>query len=1085
MRRERLCVSPIGATIGYVTACAQCGAALPADARFCPSCAAAVEREPEPTEERKLATVLFADLVGSTELGGSQDPERTRALLDRFYDAMAAEIEGAGGTVEKFVGDAVMAAFGAPTALEDHAERALHAALAMQRRLAELFGDRLALRIGVNTGEVVVGKAREGSSFVTGDAVNVGARLEQAAAPGDILVGERTAAAVRGAFELEQPLTIEAKGKPDGVVSRRLIRALSLMRPRGVSGLHQAFIGRDHEFDELRAAYEGVVRDEAPALVMIVGDAGVGKSRLVRELWAWLAAQERQPVQRTGRCLSYGHGTAYWPLAEILREHFGILENDPPAVVAERLGGRRYLGLTLGLDPGEELHPLRARERLHDAWAEFLGELARERPAVVLVEDVHWADDELLKLLDSLVARVDGPLLMLATGRPELLERRPAWSRHAVLLNALSAAVAAELLDELLGVELPPSVRNVVVERAEGNPFFVEELLATLIDRGVLVRRDGAWSCQELPPDFEVPDTVQAVLAARIDLLPSAEKAALQAAAVIGRIFWTGPVYELVGGMPDFELLTERDFVRRRAGSSLPREREYAIKHALTREVAYGGLPKAKRAQLHAGFARWLERSERSDEHAALLAHHYAEAVRPEDVDLAWSGNEQEAAELRAKAVEWSRRAATVSIRRYEIEDGIALLHRAVAFEFDAGKQAELWLEIGRANALKFDGEAFRAAIEQAIELTGPSAELYTELALQTARRSGMWKRPPDREVVDEWIDRALELAEEDSPTHARALAAVALWRKDEAAARSLHAIAQRIGDAGLRSNALAALTDVAWSAGDLEQASTWLGHRLELLPQLVDPDDRHFALMTAVSLDLAAGKLSDANRASELLDEMVQGLTPHHRLHGMHSRLLIEMICGRWDHLRALTPQAERAVKANSAAPCPSNASSLLYCAVASLQCGDEAEAARLEAEAEVQILDPYRSLYWGPKLRLALARDDLPAVDRLVDSVDFRPRAGVRAAAGVDRVRLDDGAAAFLDALVALGARDRIESEAPQWVKSRTYVQPFALRALGTARADDALLDEAMTRFRAIGLDWRADETLTQHNRTRKDRP
>src|SRR6266516_2783477 len=542
--------------------CAQCGTALPPDARFCPACSAPVEADPEPAEERKLATVLFADLVGSTALAGAQDPERTRIVLDRFYDAMAAEIDAAGGTVEKFVGDAVMAAFGAPAALEDHPERALHAALGMHRRLDELFGDQLALRIGINTGEVVVGRPREGSSFVTGDAVNVGARLEQAASAGEILVGERTAAAVRGAFELEEPVTIEAKGKPDGVVSRRLVRALSLMRPRGVGGLHQAFVGREEEFDELRTAYERVARDEQPRLVTIVGDAGVGKSRLAREVWAWLAAQERQPIQRTGRCLSYGHGTAYWPLAEILREHFRILDNDPPAVVAERLGGRRYLGLTLGLD-------------------------------------------------------------------------------------ALPATVAGELLDELLGVELPPSVRNAVVERAEGNPLFVEELLATLIDRGVLARRGGAWSCVELPPGFEVPDTVQAVLAARIDLLPPTEKAALRAAAVIGRVFWTGPVYELVGGMPDFDLLTDRDFVRRRAGSSLPGEREYSIKHALTREVAYGGLPKAKRAQLHAGFARWLEGGgERSDEHAALLAHHYAEAVRPEDVDLAWSGNERTQAAL-------------------------------------------------------------------------------------------------------------------------------------------------------------------------------------------------------------------------------------------------------------------------------------------------------------------------------------------------------------------------------------------------------------------------------------------------------
>src|SRR5437667_1386457 len=237
--------------------CAACGTPLPEEARFCPSCGAPVEAPPA-TEERKLATVLFADLVGSTELG-EQDPERTRALLDGFYDAMAAEIEGAGGTVEKFIGDAVMAAFGAPLALEDHAERALHAALSMQRRLDELFGDRLALRIGVNTGDVFVGRPREGSSFVTGDAVNIAQRLEAAAGPGEILAGERTVAAVRGAFEFAEPATVEAKGKEGGVECRRVLRALTLMRPRGVGDLRQSFVGRDDELAQLQSAYQRAV----------------------------------------------------------------------------------------------------------------------------------------------------------------------------------------------------------------------------------------------------------------------------------------------------------------------------------------------------------------------------------------------------------------------------------------------------------------------------------------------------------------------------------------------------------------------------------------------------------------------------------------------------------------------------------------------------------------------------------------------------------------------------------------------------------------------------------------------------------
>src|SRR5206468_10818962 len=336
-------------------------------------------------DERKVATVLFADLVGSTSYADAEDPERTRVLLERFYDAMAGEIERAGGTVEKFVGDAVMAVFGAPAALEDHAERALHAALAMLHRTREL-DERLELRIGVNTGEVVVGRAREGSSFVTGDPVNVAARLEQGAAPGEILVGDRTVGAARGAFEFGEPITIEAKGKPEGVRCRRLVRALSLMRPRGVGGLARAFVGRDDELERLRRAYEAAVETAQPRLVTLLGDAGVGKTRLVRELWALLATLEPEPLRRTGRCLSYGEGIAYWALGEVLKEHLGLLETDPPERALELLGDREILGLALGLDVAGDLHPLAVRDRFQDAWAEFFTSAAAERPVVLLVE---------------------------------------------------------------------------------------------------------------------------------------------------------------------------------------------------------------------------------------------------------------------------------------------------------------------------------------------------------------------------------------------------------------------------------------------------------------------------------------------------------------------------------------------------------------------------------------------------------------------------------------------------------------------------------------------------------------------------
>src|SRR5438132_1829328 len=324
-----------------MAACRGCGEENPARARFCLACGTPLAA-PRGEDERKVATVLFADLVSSTERGASQDPERTRAMLARFYDAMAAEIEAAGGTVEKFAGDAVMAAFGAPDALEDHAERALHAALSMQRHLEP----GLALRIGVSTGEVVVGRAREGSSFVSGDAVNVAARLEQAAEPGEILAGERTAAAARGAFEFGDRTTVEAKGKSAGVPCRRVVRALSLMRTRRVRGLARAFVGRDAELERLYAAFRRAAQGSRPVLVTIVGDAGVGKTRLMRELWDRLGAEEHEPVRRTGRCLAYGQGITYWPLAEVLKEHLGILESDAPEEVLRRLGEREILGLT-------------------------------------------------------------------------------------------------------------------------------------------------------------------------------------------------------------------------------------------------------------------------------------------------------------------------------------------------------------------------------------------------------------------------------------------------------------------------------------------------------------------------------------------------------------------------------------------------------------------------------------------------------------------------------------------------------------------------------------------------------------------
>jgi class 3 adenylate cyclase len=1054
--------------------CPSCGSPLPERARFCPECGVALSVPTRDDEERKVATIVFADLVGSTELGAAQDPERTRALLERFYDAMAEEILRAGGTLEKFVGDAVMAVFGAPAAQEDHAERALHAALSMRRRLEELFGGKLAMRIGVNTGEVVVGRAREGGSFVTGDAVNVCARLEQNVSPGEILVGERTAALVRGAFEFDRSMRIEAKGKEDGVVCRRLVRALTLMRPRGVGGLRRPFVGRDAELDLLESTYRRVVHEAEPHLVTIMGDAGVGKTRLVRELWERLGAQPEEPTRRTGRCLPYGRAITYWPLGEILKEHLGVLDSDPPEVIRSRLGPRGILGLTVGLDPPGDLHPLVARDSLHEAWVDFLHELAAERPVVVLVEDLNWGEEPLLDLLERLAREVQGPLLLIATARPELLERRPAWSggrRNASVLwlEPLSHDDAARLVDEELALALPERLRALVVERSEGNPFYVEELLGTLIDQGVLARAEDGWRVSRLESQFAVPDSVQAVLAARIDLLPPLEKAALQAASVVGRAFWDAPVRELLGGVePDFALLEDRDFVRRRPGSSLAGAREYVIKHALTREVAYAGLPKARRARLHAAFADWIEREgEGRDEHAPLLAHHYAEAVRPEDADLAWAGQEDELARLRERALAWLRATAAVALRRYEIDDAIALLHRALALEPPVERQAELWREIGHAHALRYEGEAFWEAMQSSLSVCVERAvcgDTYSLLAFHTSVRSGMWRRRPERELVERWVEQALELAEPGTPAHARALVAQAMWAPEaaEGAAREAAAIAERLGDVELRSWAFAARSASAARAGRFEDSWTWAQRRFDLLPSIDDPDhvmEIHENLVPACS---AIGRFKEARRLAEAADDHAARLSTHHRVHGLALRLEVEELCGRWDAVRALTERARVVVHDNLDTPCARNARSLLICAASAVVTGDEDAAAALEVAAEELRMEGYGFSLEGPSIRIALARGDLDDVGELLDvSATHNLSFGLAARA------------ARLDALAALRLRERVEEEAAPLLQPRTYLEPFALRALGVVREDEELVERALERFEALVLTWHAAQT------------
>jgi class 3 adenylate cyclase len=992
--------------------------------------------------ERKLATVLFADLVGSTELGGELDPEYTRDLLERFYDAMAAEIALGGGTVEKFIGDAVVAVFGAPAAQEDHAERALQTALWMHERLQELFADRLALRIGVNSGEVVVGRPREGSSFATGDAVNVAARLEQAAAPGQVLVGERTAALVREAFELDETRTVQAKGIEGGVAARELRRMIAPRRPRGGHGLASTFVGRAREL----AWLQQMACTEEPRFALLVGEPGLGKTTLVRELRARLPPGT---VLRLGRCLSYGRSVTYSPLADVLREELGLREEDP---ALERLAGREILGLTLGLDVAGDLEPRAAVLALQDEWVRLVSEIGARGPAILALDDLHWATQPLIELLTRVLSDATGPVLILGTTRPGP-EGLPAG--ETLILEPFDNDEAAALIERALDAPLDARGSELVVRHAEGNPFFLEELLSDLLDRKLLTRRNGGWALDA--GALAIPDSIQAVLAARIDLLSAAAKDALQTAAVIGRSFSPAGLAALVGSAAEVRTLVERGFVR-------PTEPDLVFKHALTRDVAYGGLPKAERARRHAAYALWLEGVDASDGRAGTLAYHYAEAVKPEIADLAWRERAEEAEKLRASALRWLRRAAELALGRFDLDDALGLLERAAEL---TPADPELWHSIGRVNALKFDGEAFWEAMLKAVELTSDSVELgelYAELSWESTMRGAMWKVAPDDALARGWMTKALELVPPDSRPYAYALTAQAMREDDVSAAERAIAIAEHLDDVELLSFGLFAQFANAQLVADFAGAAEWARRRLGLAERLNDPD--HLALIqwSSAAAELSLGHIKSAESHALRHEAIAARLTPHHEVHALGNLLTLDEAVGRWARLHERTERTERTVAANAGTPCVYSARSLLACAVACAALGLDDEARRLEAIESALGFEGYEMWLDALRARLALFRGDLERVETLLD--------------GSERWSWPiwnyvNGVATRLDALIALGRAEEAVEDAERHALPGTYLEPFALRTLGVARRDPALVAQAQESFEAMGLDWYAAQT------------
>ena len=620
--------------------CPQCAYENANDARFCSSCGTELASPPEtPREERKVVTVLFADLVGFTARAEAMDPEDVRAVLAPYHARLRSELESYGGTVEKFIGDAVMALFGAPTAHEDDPERAVRAALAIRDWIAE--EGELELRIAVTTGEALIhlsARPNEGEGMASGDVVNTAARLQSAAPVNGILVDETTFRATDPVVVYEEHAPVSAKGKAEPIPVWEAMEARSRFRVDAAQTPRAPLIGREREVDVLIGSLERARAERSPQLVTVMGVPGIGKSRLVFELYNHVGAAPDIIYWRQGRSLPYGEGVSFWALGEMVKAQAGIFETDSADETDSKLG--RSVGDLVGNGEAEWVHKhlrplvgITSEQGAHGdhrveafaAWRRYFEAIAEERPLVLVFEDLHWADDGLLDFVDHLVEWASGvPMLAVCTARPELLSRRAGWgggkpNALTLSLSPLNDEETARLFAALLERSvLPAETQAALLQRSGGNPLYAEEFVRMVSERG-LVAGEG---------NLPLPESVQGIVAARLDGLPEEEKALLQNASVLGKVFWVGAAAE-IGGIERQQAeqrlheLERKEFVRRERQPAVAGETEYAFRHVLVRDVAYGQIPRGQRAVKHRLAAEWIESLGRSEDHAEMLAYHY------------------------------------------------------------------------------------------------------------------------------------------------------------------------------------------------------------------------------------------------------------------------------------------------------------------------------------------------------------------------------------------------------------------------------------------------------------------------------
>ena len=605
-------------------ACPVCATENPDVARFCLACGAALSAEPA-REERKVVTVLFADLVGFTSRAEQLDPEDVRAVLAPYWERLRGELEKRGGTVEKFIGDAVMALFGAPVAHDDDPLRAVGAALAI-RDWAREEAD-VQVRIAVNTGEALIvlgARPSEGEGMAAGDVVNTTARLQSAAPVNGVLVGETTYRATRDVIDYAEHEPVTAKGKAEPIPVWEAVQIRSRLG-MDVERATTPLVGRKRELAVIVDAFDRAKSEREPQLVTLVGVPGIGKSRLVGAFFSHLESSPDLVWWRQGRAMPYGEGVSFWAVAEMVKAQAGIEENDPSDVAARKL--RASVEHIVEADKAwvaEHLLPLvgvderRGSGESAPAWRAYFEALAEQRPLVMVFEDMHWADDGLLDFIDHLVDWATGaPLMVIATARPELLERRPAWGGgklnvSTVALTPLSDDEAAQIIHGVLEqAALPAETQQALLDRAGGNPLYAEQFARLYLERGTA-------------DDLPMPETVQGLIAARLDGLSPEEKRIVQDASVFGKVFWAGA---LQADEQSLHALERKGMLRRERRSAVGGETQYAFRHVLVRDVAYGQIPRVARAEKHVRAADWIEALGRADDQAELVAHHLGTAL--------------------------------------------------------------------------------------------------------------------------------------------------------------------------------------------------------------------------------------------------------------------------------------------------------------------------------------------------------------------------------------------------------------------------------------------------------------------------